>query len=119
MSEFMGKFMSLSQFGPLSNLRTIALLPTMLILKGISTRRYRSLCCIIFYHNRCVNVKPFFTRTLASQKRWEKMEGSLNLITLPKHVVFYLRAPSWCGLAHRFNHCLLQGIAVDPLLSYL
>nr|CAB3452776.1 unnamed protein product [Digitaria exilis] len=32
-------------------------------------------------------------RTLASQERWEKMEGSFNLTTLPRRLVFYLEGP--------------------------
>jgi hypothetical protein len=30
---------------------------------------------------------------VASQERWEKMEGSFNLTTLPRRLVFYLEGP--------------------------
>ncbi|XP_066397127.1 endo-1,4-beta-xylanase 1-like isoform X1 [Miscanthus floridulus] len=33
-------------------------------------------------------------RILASQEHWEKMEGSFNLTTLPRRLVFYLEGPS-------------------------
>ncbi|OEL38333.1 Anti-sigma-I factor RsgI6 [Dichanthelium oligosanthes] len=32
-------------------------------------------------------------RILASQERWEKMEGSFNLTTLPRRIVFYFEGP--------------------------